>query len=66
MPMTMTSTLSFKALAKYHDQGITCVASYPLTTGGIKQSRAAIQRMDILCETLRVCPSLMSHSGAKN
>lgn len=48
MPMTMTSTLSFKAVAKYHDQGITCVASYPLTTGGIKQSRAAIQRMDIL------------------
>lgn len=65
-PMTMKSTLAFKAQAKYHNQRVTCVASYPLTTGGIKQSRATTQRMNISCETLRVCPSLMSHSGVKN
>lgn len=51
----MTSLLTFDASAEHHNQRVTCIASYPLTTGGSKQSRVTTQPLDVQCETRNVC-----------
>lgn len=53
--MTETSLLTFDASAEHHNQRVTCVASYPLTTGGSKQSKATTKPLDVQCETLNLC-----------
>lgn len=57
-PMIMTSLLTFKVLAKHHNQRVTCNVSYPLTTGGSKQSSKTTQPLNVQCETLTVCPKV--------
>lgn len=53
--MIMTSVLTFKVFPIHYNQSATCIASYPLTTGGSKQSSATTQPLDVQCEMLIVC-----------
>ncbi|XP_070702920.1 sialic acid-binding Ig-like lectin 14 [Pempheris klunzingeri] len=46
--VTMTSTLTFVASARHHNQSISCSVSYPLTGGGSTRPSATNQTLNVL------------------